>query len=146
MENIGIGKLAIKLAIAEEQDVQSLTEEIGKLGYVVYRGRAGSMDAKNIFASVETAAMRQDLIRENYREEHALYHGIMEAFSGYCRGQVDLGNVLRSTGLVYTIVRGPLVHGVKGSGDWIAVVMYGLIGSPRQGFEHEAIGMGIQPI
>jgi hut operon positive regulator len=70
----------------------------------------------------------------------------MEAFSAYCRGQVDLGNVLRSTGLVFSLVRGNLVSGDRSSGEWIAVVLYGQIGSPRQGFEHEAVGMGIQPV
>jgi hut operon positive regulator len=48
--------------------------------------------------------------------------------------------------LTFTIVRGKLVEDDKLSGEWIAVVLYGQIGSPRKGFEHEAIGMGIQPI
>jgi len=146
LKKSGIGKIAISVSISDEVGKDKIIEKYNKLGYEIITGSAGSMDSKNIFAAIETAAMRKDFIRENYREEHALYHATMEAFTGYCRGQVELGEVLRSTGLVYTIVRGNLIVEDKASGDWIAVVLFGQIGSPRRGFEHEAIGMGIQPI
>lgn len=146
MKKSGIGRIALMLALQDGPTAERHVEKFEDHGYMLYKGKAGSMETGKIFAAVETAAMREDMIRENYREEHALYHAIMEAFSAYCRGQVDLGNVLRSTGLVFTIVRGNLVSEDRSSGDWIAVVLYGQIGSPRQGFEHEAIGMGIQPI
>lgn len=146
MKKTGIGKIALQFVLAEDNLEQEIAERFREHGYLMYKGKAGSMESKTIFAAIETAAMRQDLIRENYREEHALYHATMEAFSGFCRGQVDLGDVLRSTGLVFAIVRGNLVLGDRSSGDWLAVVLYGQIGSPRQGFEHEAVGMGIQPV
>ncbi|MDP3386540.1 MAG: HutP family protein [Eubacteriales bacterium] len=146
MKKTGIGKIALQFVLAEDHLEQEIAERFGEHGYLMYKGKAGSMESKTIFAAIETAAMRQDLIRENYREEHALYHATMEAFSGFCRGQVDLGDLLRSTGLVFAIVRGNLVLADRSSGDWLAVVLYGQIGSPRQGFEHEAIGMGIQPV
>ncbi len=144
MEKRGIGKIALLLALSD--DIEELCKYYEDKNYVVYRGQAGSMDAKKIVAAIETAASREDIIRENYHEEHALYHAIIEALSGYCRGQVMLGEVLRSAGLSFTIVRGMLVDDDPSSGSWIAVVLYGQIGSPRRGFEHEAIGMGIQPI
>src|SRR6056297_2076973 len=146
MKKAGIGKIALSIAIADKEEKNSLIEEYSKQNYHILTGQAGSMDSKNIIAAIETTAMRKDFIRENYREEHALYHATMEAFTGYCRGQVELGEVLRSTGLVFTLVRGNLIAGDKSSGDRIAVVLFGQIGSPRHGFEHEAIGMGIQPI
>jgi hut operon positive regulator len=146
LKKTGIGKIALQFVLAEDNLEQEIAQRFGEHGYRMYRGKAGSMESKTIFAAIETAAMRQDLIRENYREEHALYHATMEAFSGFCRGQVDLGDLLRSTGLVFAIVRGNLVLADRSSGDWLAVVLYGQIGSPRQGFEHEAIGMGIQPV
>ncbi|MDF2949831.1 MAG: hutP 2 [Sedimentibacter sp.] len=144
MEKRGIGKIALLMSLSEDFD--SLRKHYEDKGYVIYKGQAGSMDAKKIVAAIETAASREDIIRENYHEEHALYHAIIEALSGYCRGQVMLGEVLRSAGLTFTIVRGILVEDEPSSGNWIAVVLYGQIGSPRKGFEHEAIGMGIQPI
>ncbi|HBD64118.1 MAG TPA: hypothetical protein DC038_06720 [Clostridiales bacterium] len=144
MEKRGIGKIALLLALSD--DIEELRKYYEDKNYVIYRGQAGSMDAKKIVAAIETAASREDIIRENYHEEHALYHAIIEALSGYCRGQVMLGEVLRSAGLSFTIVRGMLVEDDPSSGNWIAVVLYGQIGSPRRGFEHEAIGMGIQPI
>lgn len=144
MEKRGIGKIALLMALSE--DIVNLRKHYENKGYVIYQGQAGSMDAKRIVAAIETAASREDIIRENYHEEHALYHAIIEALSGYCRGQVMLGEVLRSAGLTFTIVRGILVEDEPSSGNWIAVVLYGQIGSPRKGFEHEAIGMGIQPI
>lgn len=144
MSSTGIGKIALLYALNE--DFENFIEKYEELGYILFKGHAGSMDAKKIFASIETAALKEDIIRENYHEEHTLYHAIKEAFSGYCRGQVVLGEVLRTTGLVYTIARGNLIAGDKASGNWLAVVLYGQIGSPRQGFEHEAIGLGIQSI
>lgn len=144
MEKRGIGKIALLIAIGDDSD--KLKEFYQNKNYVIYKGQAGSMDAKKIVAAIETAASREDIIRENYHEEHALYHAIIEALSGYCRGQVMLGEVLRSAGLSFTIVRGLLVEDDPASGNWLAVVLYGQIGSPRKGFEHEAIGMGIQPI
>jgi hut operon positive regulator len=145
MNKRGIGKIALLLAI-DDGDMENLKEYYEKKNYVIYKGQAGSMDAKKIVAAIETAASREDIIRENYHEEHALYHAIIEALSGYCRGQVMLGEVLRSAGLTFTIVRGTLIEDDPSSGNWIAVVLYGQIGSPRRGFEHEAVGMGIQPI
>lgn len=142
--NKGIGKIALLLTLSDDYD--NIKEYYENKGYTIYRGTAGSMDSQKIVASIETAALREDIIRENYHDEHSLYHAIIEALSGYCRGQVVLGEVLRSVGLTYSIVRGNLVEGDKSSGEWIAVVLYGQIGSPRKGFEHEAIGMGIQSI
>ncbi|MDD2496043.1 MAG: HutP family protein [Tissierellia bacterium] len=145
MEKRGIGKIAITLAI-KSGDIDKLRAYYESKNYVIFKSQVGSMDAKKIVAAIETAALREDIIRENYHEEHAIYHAIIEALSGYCRGQVMLGEVLRSAGLTFTIVRGYLIEDDPSSGNWIAVVLYGQIGSPRKGFEHEAIGMGIQPI
>jgi len=145
MKKKGIGKIALLLALTDV-DVEKLQNFYESKNYVIFKGQVGSMDAKKIVAAIETAASREDIIRENYHEEHALYHAIIEALSGYCRGQVMLGEVLRTAGLTFTIVRGNLIEDDLSSGNWIAVVLYGQIGSPRRGFEHEAVGMGIQPI
>lgn len=145
MEKRGIGKIALTLAISSE-DIDETIKYYENKNYKIYKGQAGSMDPKKIVAAIETAILRENIIGENYHEEHAAYHAIIEALSGYCRGQVMLGEVLRSAGLTFTIVRGKLVEDDDMSGNWIAVVLYGQIGSPRRGFEHEAIGMGIQPI
>ncbi len=144
-KNTGIGKIAISLAISDHNE-DKIIELYQKKGYSLIKGQVGAMDASKIFAAVETAVFRQNIIKENYHEEHALYHAISEAFNGYCRGPVALESVLRTTGLVFTVVRGNLFVNDKENGQWIAVVLYGLIGSPRRGFEHEAIGMGVQSI
>lgn len=146
MNNFGIGKIALQLALSDEEIGIKIINKYEEMGYSLIRGRVGTMDVKKIYAAVETAVFREDMIRENYHEEHALYHAISEALSGYCRGSVALDTVLRSTGLEFAVVRGELVYGETSGGDWIAVVLYGFIGSPRRGFEHEAIGLGIQSI
>jgi hypothetical protein len=101
LKNNGIGKIGIRISIAENKEKEELIKKYKDVGFEIITGSAGSM---------------------------------------------ELGEVLRSTGLVYTIVRGNLLQEDKSSGDWLVVVLYGQIGSPRRGFEHEAIGMGIQPI
>ena len=144
-KKMGIGKLAITLAVSDNSD-DKIIDYYQKKGYKLIKGHVGAMDASKIFAAVETAVIRQNIIQENYHEEHALYHAISEAFNGYCRGPVALDSVLRTTGLVFSVIRGNLSVDDDKNGEWIVVVLYGLIGSPRRGFEHEAIGMGVQSI
>jgi len=146
MSHTGIGKIALHIALSDEETGQKIIDKYEDKGYISLRGQVGTMDVKKIYAAIETAVYRQDMIRENYHEEHALYHAISEALSGYCRGSVALDTVLRTTGLEFAVVRGELVIDEVSGGDWIAVVLYGFIGSPRRGFEHEAIGLGIQSI
>ena len=145
MTQSGIGKIALNLVL-QDGDIKTYMEKYEDLGYHLIKGQVGTMDVRKIFAAVETAVFREDMIRENYHEEHALYHAISEALEGYCRGSVALDTVLRTTGLEFAVVRGELVPEQNSGGDWIAVVLYGHIGSPRRGFEHEAIGLGIQSI
>lgn len=142
---MGIGKLAITLAVSDHNE-EKIIEHYQKNGFRLIKGHVGTMEAGKIFAAVETAVIRQKMISENYHEEHALYHAISEAFNGYCRGPVALDSVLRTTGMVFSVVRGKLSVDDDKNGEWIAVVLYGHIGSPRRGFEHEAIGMGVQSI
>ncbi len=146
MEQLGIGKIAITLALSDKKTGNQLIKQYEEEGYRLLRGQVGTMDVKKIYASIETAVYREDMIRENYHEEHALYHAVSEALSGYCRGDIALDSVLRTTGLSFAVIRGELAVGESSGGDWIAVVLYGFIGSPRRGFEHEAIGLGIQSI
>lgn len=145
MTALGIGKIALSLALLDESPTDYF-KKYEAMGYHLIKGQVGTMDVRKIYAAVETAVYREDIIRENYHEEHALYHAISEALAGYCRGSVALDSVLRTTGLEFAVVRGELVVDHSSGGEWIAVVLYGHIGSPRRGFEHEAIGLGIQSI
>lgn len=143
---ITIGKVAVSLAVSNRDEEQQLMQIAEKVKYKYYKGRAGSMDSEKIFAAIETAAKRRGLIKEQYREEHALYHSILDAFHGICRGEVALGSILRSAGQIFSIVRGPRIAGDYSDGEWLAVALYGTIGAPIKGFEHEAMGLGINHI
>ncbi len=139
-----IGKTAIMYALADEKLEKQIKQEAAKKGYTLFKGRVGSMNTEKIFAAVETAAARENMIRkEHYRDTHALYHAILDAFVGICRGQLGLGNMLRTVGLIFAVVRGPRSSDQQDDGEWIAVVLYGTIGAPIKGYEHETIGLGI---
>ncbi|NLA27052.1 MAG: hut operon transcriptional regulator HutP, partial [Firmicutes bacterium] len=84
---ITIGKLAVSLAVSNTSEEQQLMQIAENVGYQYYKGRAGSMNSEKIFAAIETAAKRRGLVHEQYREEHALYHSILDAFHGICRGE-----------------------------------------------------------
>lgn len=146
----GLGKIAVLLALAEGDEEQCVMELIKKRGYSFLKGHVGTMDPKKIFSSIEIGAIKEGIIQNYYHEEHALYHAILEALNGYCRGQIGLESILRSTGLTYSIVRGKLQYDEsKMKSDakpWIAICLYGKIGSPRKGFEHDAIGLGVNSI
>ncbi|CAG9620618.1 hut operon transcriptional regulator HutP [Sutcliffiella rhizosphaerae] len=138
-----IGKHAILLAMSNEQEVSSLTIPVQWKSCI---GKVGSMDSQKVVAAIETAAKREGIIKtEGYRETHALYHAIMDALSGVTRGQVQLGAVMRTVGLRFAVVRGNPYEDVE-EGDWIAVALYGTIGAPVRGSEHETIGLGINHI
>lgn len=138
-----IGRESLLLLLDPER---TLPENLRQHGWKVCKGKVGSMDARKIVAAIETAAKHEQLIQPNlYRESHALYHAIMEAISGVTRGDNQIGTVLRTVGLTFSIIRGnPYMD--EQEGDWLAVALYGTIGAPVKGLEHEAIGLGINHI
>ncbi|MFB4472602.1 hut operon transcriptional regulator HutP [Oceanobacillus caeni] len=139
-----IGQQAILLLLSDDS-----TEHLAKLKQLNWKcctGKVGSMDAHKIVAAIETAARKNEIIRSDvYRESHALYHAIIEALHGVTRGQVQIGAVLRTVGLSFAVLRGN-PYDNKQEGDWIAVSLYGTIGAPVKGSEHETIGLGINHI
>ncbi|MCP8969111.1 hut operon transcriptional regulator HutP [Ectobacillus ponti] len=141
-ESRRIGRAAILLALADDNGMDTVFPASWK--YCC--GRVGSMNSQKIVAALETAAKSGHMIQQGvYRETHALYHAIMEALYGVTRGQVQLGDVLRTVGLRFAIVRGNPYES-EGEGEWIAVALYGTIGAPVKGLEHEAVGLGINHI
>ncbi|MFZ5647469.1 MAG: HutP family protein [Bacillota bacterium] len=142
----GIGKTAVMLATSSGEDEKRLIRQAEDAGFKVCKGRVGSVGPEKIFAAVETAAKRNDLIKALYREEHALYHCVLDALHGVCRGQLALGSILRTAGLMFSILRGPRMTGDTSDGQWLAVSLYGTIGAPVKGYEHEAIGLGINHV
>ena len=145
-ESLSIGKTALLICTSSESEEEMIRKASILNGYKVLKGRVGSMDSAKIFAAIETAAKKESLINTSYREEHSLYHTVLEAYSGICRGQVGLGNILRTAGLTFSIVRGPRILGDDSDGEWIAIALYGHMGAPIKGYEHEVMGLGINPI
>ena len=139
-----LGKIALMFALTSGEAEEAIRDGATKNGYLLLKGRVGSMNTEKIFAAVETAALRGKLVRRDYyRDKHALYHATMEAYVGICRGQLGLGDVLRTVGLIFTVVSGPRTIEQRDDGRWLAVVLYGTIGAPIKGYEHETIGLGI---
>lgn len=139
-----IGRHAILLLLSD--DPKEKVAILEKSNWKGCTGKVGSMDAHKVVAAIETAAKRNDIIQTDiYREPHALYHAIMEALQGVTRGQVQLGSVLRTVGLSFAVLRGNPYDNDQ-EGEWIAVSLYGTIGAPVKGSEHEAIGLGINHI
>ncbi|WP_409299763.1 hut operon transcriptional regulator HutP [Peribacillus sp. SCS-155] len=143
-QKIQIGKIAILLASLSEDEFQPFQSLLKHTTYC--QGKVGSMNMQKVISSVETAAKRTGLIDEQlYRETHALYHAILEAIEGVTRGQTAIGEMMRTVGLRFAIVRGLPYESVT-EGEWIAVAFYGTIGAPVKGLEHETIGLGINHI
>ncbi|MBN8235050.1 hut operon transcriptional regulator HutP [Halobacillus kuroshimensis] len=139
-----IGKLAVLAASLTEEERSGFADSFEHVRCC--QGKVGSMDVQKIIAAVETAAKRNDIIKEHvYRETHALYHAILEALHGVTRGQIGVGTMMRTVGLRFSVVRGrPYDH--PGEGEWLAVAFYGTIGAPVKGLEHETCGLGINHI
>jgi len=139
-----MGKTAILIVTAGEEQREQLIAQAKKDGFRLCTGRVGTMNAEKVISAVMTAAKRENLWDpDSFREEHALYDATMEALNGICRGQLHMSEVLRTVGLNFAIVRGPMGNN---KGEWVAVCLYGTIGAPIKGFEHETIGLGINHI
>lgn len=141
-----IGKVGMLIAMAPENNVNRYIEQAEKNNFKVCVGQAGSMDFKKIVGAIETAAISTGIITSKYWEVHSLYHASLEAFHGICRGQMELGNIMRTVGLRFAIVRGNRSIEIKDDGNWVAVAVYGTIGAPIKGSEHEVVGLGINHI
>ena len=138
------GKYATLLALLGEKPALELMPDHREFSMVT--GKVGSMDLKKVISSVETAAKRNELINPGiYRETHALYHAIIEAAEGVTRGKLSVGEVMRTVGLSFSVVRG-YPYEDQNEGDWLAVCFYGTIGAPIKGKEHETLGLGINHI
>ncbi len=138
-----IGKIAM-FAVLADPDLRSHVMEVAtSQGYRVCFGQAGSMDLKKIVAAIETASRREGLTKTDYPEDHALWHATLDALQGMARGQLQLGSLLRTAGVRFAIVRGYKDKGKPDLGEWIAVALYGHIGGPIEGNEHEVAGLGI---
>lgn len=140
-----IGRLSVLLLLHESEESQQISR-LERDGWKVCLGRVGSMDAHKVVAAIETASKKSGVIQsEGYRESHALYHATMEALHGVTRGEMLLGSALRTVGLKFAVLRGNPYES-EAEGDWIAVSLYGTIGAPIKGLEHETFGVGINHI
>lgn len=105
------------------------------------------MDSKEIIAEIETTAKREGIFLVGcYREKHAVYHTALSALKGLCRGEIGIGNFLRTVGVKFVVLRGPMDTTRSDLGEWVSVGIYGMVGAPIKGFEHEAIGLDINTI
>jgi len=142
-----IGYLTISLLISSGEEEKELLKKISSLGYKICIGKSGTMESSEIIAAIETAVKRQGIIHADcYREEHAVYHTALNALKGLCRGEIGIGNFLRTIGVKFVVLRGPLDTTRSGLGEWVSVGIYGMVGAPIKGFEHEAIGLEINTI
>ena len=141
-----IGKVGMLIAMVPEEDVDKYIEKAEKKDFKVCVGKAGSMDFTKIICAIETAAINTGIITDKYWEKHALYHAALEAFHGISRGQMELGNIMRTVGVRFAVVRGKRSPKIVDDGNWVAVAVYGTIGAPIKGSEHEVVGLGINHI
>lgn len=141
---LAIGKTAILLASLTEEEIRLINPALTEISHCT--GKVGSMNMQKVISAVETAAKRNGLIHPHlYRETHALYHAIMEGMEGVTRGHLAIGEMSRTVGLRFAVVRGtPFAD--RSEGEWIAVAFYGTIGAPVKGSEHETVGLGINHI
>ncbi|MCR4426700.1 MAG: transcriptional regulator [Firmicutes bacterium] len=130
------GRLALLLALSESADQEPGRTE-APANWRMCTGRVGATELEKVISAVETASLRENVIERDVRELHALYHAVNEALIGLLRGQMALGHILRTVGLRFAVVR---------ADSWIAVGMYGTIGSMIRGNEHEAAGLGLSHV
>lgn len=75
-----IGQISILAAMGYLTDVDK--NLMPEKGYSIVTGNVGTMNAEKVFAAIETAARREGLIINTYREAYALFHECLEVFTG----------------------------------------------------------------
>mgnify|MGYP000887005404 CR=1 FL=1 len=140
----GLGWLVLQKVLLQDCEDSAFHAQNVPPKVRVQTGKVGTLKTADIFGSIITAAKKGGIIDDTYREEHAAYVAVKEAMYGVGRGNSSFGDVLRTISLRFAVARGPLANNEKG--DWIAVGLYGTIGSMMRGHEHEVAGMGITPI
>lgn len=143
MELDTIGKVALQAVLAEPESRPGVLEAARAAGYQVCVGQVGSMDLQKVIAAIETASRREGITRSEYPEDHALWHAVLDALHGVGRGQLALGAILRTVGVRFSVARGYKARSIPEQGEWLAVALYGYIGGPIKGNEHEVVGLGI---
>src|SRR5690606_2975263 len=117
--NSSIGKLALKLILANSEELEPIYKQLNDNGFKYCVGKTGSMEMQKVVSAIETAAKRNNLVKESlYRGLHALYHAILEAIQGVTRGQTQLKDVQRTVGLTFSVVRGK-PYANEDEGEWI---------------------------
>ncbi|KRD84148.1 transcriptional regulator [Bacillus sp. Root147] len=147
VNDFSMGRLTSLLVLLHNTELaEGIEKEINERGYSYTVGKVGAMELSKVVAAIETSAKTNKIINaQSYREVHALYHTILEAIQGVSRGTLQLGDILRTVGLTFSIVRGKIEF--SGSSDeWISVCVYGTIGAPKKGFEHDTLGFGFNHI
>ncbi|MBU8689687.1 MULTISPECIES: hut operon transcriptional regulator HutP [Priestia] len=147
VNDFSMGRLTSLLVLLHNTElVEGIEKEINERGYSYTVGKVGAMELSKVVAAIETSAKTNKIINaQSYREVHALYHAILEAIQGVSRGTLQLGDILRTVGLTFSIVRGKIEFSGK-SDEWISVCVYGTIGAPKKGFEHDTLGFGFNHI
>ena len=105
-----LGRTAMLIALAEPEEGEELIRQARVAGYQVAPGRVGTMEVQKLVAAVETAARREGLIDGRYCSQHALYHAIIDAVHGLVRGQLELGEIMRTIGVRFAAVKGMHRH------------------------------------
>ena len=84
-----IGKMAMMVTLLSDgREEKELVQAVRRRGYLIVTGKVGSMDPQKVVGSIESSVKRQALIDSDlYREEHALYHAMMEALLGISGGR-----------------------------------------------------------
>ena len=147
VNDFSMGRLTSLLVLLHNTELaEGIEKEIRERGYSYTVGKVGAMELSKVVAAIETSAKTNKIINaQSYREVHALYHAILEAIQGVSRGTLQLGDILRTVGLTFSIVRGKIEF--SGSSDeWISVCVYGTIGAHKKGFEHDTLGFGFNHI
>ncbi|WP_376768269.1 hut operon transcriptional regulator HutP [Paenibacillus alginolyticus] len=145
--NYTMGKLTSLLVMLHNEEAGAdIENEMKRRGYRYTIGKVGAMDLVKVVTAIETSAKSNKVIDPNsYREVHSLYHAIIEAIQGIGRGTVQFGDILRTVGLTFCITRGTVeISGY--SEEWLSVCIYGTIGAPKKGFEHDVLGFGYNHI
>lgn len=141
-----IGWVAITLAMYGDAPPEDVMKICHHRNLMIAQGKVGTMDMTKAISSIMLAAKREGVVSAGYREDHALYHAVLEAISGITRGDLALGDIFRTAGLRFSIVRGHRSPDAEEDGEWIAVAIYGTMGAPIKGYEHEVVGLGMNHI
>ncbi|MDD5090460.1 MAG: HutP family protein [Candidatus Wallbacteria bacterium] len=129
-----LAKIALSLAIADDQIDSEITEHFKSLSYrcvITRAGGRGDNFTYKLFRNILAAAENAEVISRNPENEYTVYRSVQNV-------------VTQITDSMENICGGGVKIGIASKGSHFAIALYGTVGIPGLNVDREILAMDVQ--